>query len=189
MGLLSPLRIQRPRTGVKGMIESRAPRKRGLPLGTRFPVGPRFEKKVHKTDGCWFWTGAKTRDGYGVIIDGGVMKSAHRVAWELYRGPIPKQETTQHGCCVLHRCDNPCCVNPDHLFLGSQLDNIADAVAKGRNRNGSAKRFLAQCKRGHDLAGDNLHFRPDGRRECAQCQRIRSRNQRARQRELRAGRQ
>lgn len=105
-------------------------------------LAARFWAKVVKTDGCWRWLGY-TVDRYGrIALDGGrgaPCAGAHRVSWELHNGPIPE------GMCVLHRCDNPPCVNPDHLFLGTQLDNIADRVRKGRNgdlsgqNNGRAK--------------------------------------------------
>ena len=79
------------------------------------------------TSGCFLWTGAVDGCGYGWIgaRNRGMLR-AHRVSWELHRGPIPL------GMCVLHRCDNPPCVNPEHLFLGTQWDNTNDCKAKGR---------------------------------------------------------
>lgn len=82
---------------------------------------------------CIPWTGYLT-DGYGAIripgCRGGTRYKAHRVAWEIFRGPIP------HGSHVLHVCDNRCCVNPSHLFLGTNKDNIVDMMHKGRQSRG-----------------------------------------------------
>lgn len=92
----------------------------------------RFHDKVmpEPNTGCWLWFGATKELGYGVIglgrRDQGTAK-AHRVAWELYRRPL------QEGECVLHRCDQPSCVNPAHLFCGTLADNMQDCVRKGRN--------------------------------------------------------
>lgn len=87
-----------------------------------------FWSMVSKSEGCWTWTGQHTRAGYGHIsFMGHRWRYAHRVAWELSNGPIP------HGRLVCHRCDNPGCVRPDHLFLGTQADNMRDMVSKGRN--------------------------------------------------------
>lgn len=85
--------------------------------------------------GCILWTGSTCRRGYGIVGVGGRkagVASSHRVAWMLTNGPIPD------GLFVCHRCDNPPCVNPDHLFLGTNQDNVDDMVAKGRNRKGVA---------------------------------------------------
>lgn len=91
----------------------------------------RFWAKVQKTEGCWYWTGAKLRSGYGVIGLGrrqkGNTKLAHRLSYEWTHGPLP--EAAQ----VCHHCDTPCCVRPDHLFPGSQRDNVQDCVRKGRH--------------------------------------------------------
>jgi len=87
----------------------------------------RFERKFQKSNGCWEWTASKTSLGYGQFNLFGT-KKAHRVAWSIYRGAIPG------GMCVLHKCDNPSCVNPDHLFLGTLSDNMQDCFNKGRGK-------------------------------------------------------
>jgi hypothetical protein len=86
---------------------------------------------------CWLWTGGLHHQGYGRFKFKGKLRLAHRLSWEFTRGHII---TTTH---VLHRCDNPPCVNPNHLFLGSHLDNMRDMKSKNRHphgeRNGSSK--------------------------------------------------
>lgn len=80
---------------------------------------------------CWLWLAATNPSGYGKMSKGGhaaPLVAAHRLSWELHYGPVPD------GLFVLHRCDNPPCVRPDHLFLGTHDDNMADATAKGRMR-------------------------------------------------------
>ena len=95
----------------------------------------RFLSKIKKTDTCWIWAANKWR-GYGKIRINNINYRAHRVAYELFKGAIPK------GKLVCHTCDNPSCCNPKHLFLGSQQENIRDMVKKGRqhcpNQLGSA---------------------------------------------------
>ena len=81
--------------------------------------------------GCWLWTGAIKKDGYGAFQVGWrEQERTHRVAWQVFRGPIPSEQL------VLHRCDVRSCVNPEHLFLGTNDDNMADMVAKGRSAHG-----------------------------------------------------
>lgn len=78
---------------------------------------------------CWIWTGGKKRKGYGAVSYHGKTDRSHRLAWRLTNGPIPPETP-----CVLHRCDNPPCCNPSHLFLGDNAANTRDMVAKGRHR-------------------------------------------------------
>ncbi|MDE2389926.1 MAG: HNH endonuclease [Betaproteobacteria bacterium] len=108
----------------------------GLPIALRLSRGSVRNDKT----GCIEWTGSKNRKGYGKIGIGSNTKlTTHRVAWGEAHGPIP------NGMCVLHRCDNPACINIEHLFLGTFADNHKDMDAKGRrgvlrgHSNGSAK--------------------------------------------------
>lgn len=95
----------------------------------------RFLKYIFPLKGCWVWNGAKSRGGYGHFQ---ITKSGkrcdivtHRLSYELFKGKIPK------GCLVCHSCDNPPCVNPFHLFVGSYRDNLIDSIKKGRWHNGT----------------------------------------------------
>lgn len=97
----------------------------------RTPIEERFWPKTKKVGDCLEWQGVRGKAGYGKTGAGGrggKTLLTHRLAWELTNGPIPE------GMCVCHTCDNPPCVNPDHLWLGTHDDNMRDKVAKGRSR-------------------------------------------------------
>jgi len=128
----------------KGKLKGRIPWNKGIPhseetkkkiseikikKAKRIPLKQRFWTKVKKTEYCWLWTAGVNTYGYGKIGLGGRKRGsthAHRVSWMLHNSKIPK------GIFVLHKCDNPLCVNPKHLFLGTAKDNIQDAIKKGR---------------------------------------------------------
>lgn len=95
----------------------------------------RFWSKVNKktNSGCWEWTARKNDDGYGTIKINNKQCYSHRFSWQLFNGFILK------GLFVLHKCDNPSCVNPDHLFLGTKKDNAKDRDNKGRGLKGRKK--------------------------------------------------
>lgn len=97
-------------------------------------IEKRFWAKVNKTDGCWLWTGSTRWFGHGALHVNGRRTLTHRYSWTLANGPIPD------GQSVLHRCDTPACVRPDHLFLGTQTDNVADMVQKNRQARGPKPR-------------------------------------------------
>lgn len=122
------------------------------------------------TTECIEWWGGKANSGgYGFLRVSGQPRQAHRHVWEECFGPIPE------GMYVCHHCDNPPCVNPEHLFLGTQSDNMRDREAKGRaNRAASRK---THCPQGHPYDGENT-YRPPGNpnhRMCRICVRERHR--------------
>jgi len=128
-------------------------------------VNERFLNKIsiEPNSGCWLWTAAVDPNGYGnfhVNVHEG-LKKAHRVSWDLFRGSIPEDT------CVCHHCDNPPCVNPEHLFLGTTKDNMGDMSRKGRQNN----QKKTHCKRGHPLTPENnlAHATRKGFRACAAC--------------------
>lgn len=113
---------------------------------------------------CWIWTGARGQSGHGqFFLRKHVSVPAHRFAWSLANGPIPD------GLLGCHHCDNPPCVRPSHIFIGTQLENIADCIRKGRHW----KVGMTHCHRGHLLAAGNVVNLPDGYRACRTCKRAR----------------
>ncbi len=94
-------------------------------------IDERFWAKVHiDSSACWEWTAGRVTDGYGCFWVDGRNIRANRMSWQMFYGEIPP------GIFVLHRCDNPACVRPDHLFLGTNADNMRDCAQKGRIANG-----------------------------------------------------
>jgi hypothetical protein len=106
------------------------------------PLLDRFNEKwmPEPNSGCWLWLGATNADGYGRINTGGFIENAHRASWMLYRSAVPL------GLHVLHRCDVPGCVNPQHLFLGDNDANVADKTAKGRAAKKLSQEDVAAIK-------------------------------------------
>lgn len=130
--------------------------------GKTKPAFDRFWSKVKitSTEGCWLWLGGKKRNGYGTFRSEGKTYTAHRVAWFYLYGELPPSHML-----ACHTCDNPSCVNPSHLFLGTHSDNALDSVVKGRWANPKT----THCPHGHPYAGENLRYTPDGARVCRTC--------------------
>lgn len=140
-------------------LAAMAERKRGTAL-------QRWAWKVKITDGCWPWLGPVGSHGYGslhVAVDGkNVNVLAHRLAYELFVGTIPE------GLYVCHHCDNRRCVRPDHLFVGTNRENILDAISKGIPVG--RPRTTTHCRKGHLRTPENTRIK-SGWKVCRICQR------------------
>jgi len=121
----------------------------------------RFNQQTKMNKGCLEWQGHLLHNGYGQMRVNGKRIKAHRFAWESVNGDIPD------GLLVLHKCDNPRCVNIEHLYLGTQKENARDRDSRGRN--GFSKK--TRCKRGHEFTEENT-YKWKGKRICRACKKL-----------------
>lgn len=128
------------------------------------PIAVRFWRKVQRGAGCWLWAGSKYSNGYGRVWDGRKLTRAHRVAMRLVLGRELGADEY-----VLHSCDNPLCVKPAHLRIGTQAENMADMSARKRTRGAQ----ITHCPSGHEYNEANTKWYR-GRRYCRLCPRHRS---------------
>ena len=143
--------------------------RRSQSLGNAIPA--RFWKYVYKTDSCWFWIGFTNEKGYGIFNfkQKTPLRRAHHVAWFFAHGVWPSY--------LMHTCDTPQCVNPDHLRESTNLENHQDSSRKGVNPN--LERMNKQfCKWGHPRTETNLYTSKDGPRQCRVCAKLRARRRR-----------
>lgn len=125
-----------------------------------------FWAKVAKGDGCWEWQGATTNGGYGSFTENRRGVRAHRYSYRLHYGPFDER------LLVCHSCDNPKCVRPDHLWLGTSAQNERDKILKGRH----SEQRKTHCPRGHEYTAENTYIAPSRTKsECLQCKRDRDR--------------
>jgi hypothetical protein len=134
----------------------------------------RFWDKVDKSGDCWLWTASKTHQGYGYFRFDGTMRKAHRMSWLLANGEIPDEMF------VCHTCDNPSCVNPEHLWLGNNQDNMDDMNIKSRH----AMTKRTHCPKGHEYDEQNTRkytnpITGQFMRACRKCDSVRKQKIRA----------
>ena len=128
------------------------------------PIEERMLSKINKTDSCWLWTGKPANNGYGRLQIDGKSSRAHRLAYQLWIGPIPPDKPQ-----VNHHCDIPLCVNPKHLYAGTAKQNMDDMNSRGRNHEFNK----THCPQGHEYNEINTHIDKNNARHCRECDRIR----------------
>jgi hypothetical protein len=124
--------------------------------------------KTKQNGDCLEFTGALSDLGYGKVGYKGKVYMAHRLAYQLKNGGIPT------GAVICHKCDNPACINPEHLFVGTHKDNIQDMIQKGR-RKGRTRKDV--CVNGHEMSGDNVYIYKTDKyniRQCKACKKTRT---------------
>lgn len=135
-----------------------------------------FWANVEKTDSCWIWRGCKDKDGYGLWTINYKQWRGHRFSFWVTHGKINTKSM------ICHTCDNPSCVNPDHLYEGNATTNNRDTVNRGRYTNVFKER--THCFNGHLFEGENLYY-DSKKRVCKICRRIHDKNRYIRDKEKR----
>jgi hypothetical protein len=127
-------------------------------------VEERFFEKVNITDSCWIWIGTPNRDGYGRMSVNKKQYLAHRLSYQIHKGEI------SNDLCVCHTCDNPSCVNPEHLWIGTHQNNVTDKVNKNRHAKGKMlpNGSKTHCIYGHEFNEENTYLF-NGKRACRIC--------------------
>jgi len=141
-------------------------------LKTKLSDADRFFARVNMftESGCWEWEGCLIRDSYGHFSVKGKAVKAHRWSYAYFNEAITK------SLLVRHACDNAACVNPKHLLLGTQKQNMEDMIARGRSRHEKQ----THCLRGHEFTTENTYWRSERRRTCRKCRVIHNREYRSR---------
>ena len=135
---------------------------------SRYPRVSMIDNMRLDSNGCWNWTGSRKHNGYGQMRFAGKIERVHRVSAHCFL-KFDLSSKLQ----VLHRCDNRACFNPKHLFVGTQLENMRDAISKGKHI-ACVRKEMTTCPNGHAYTPSNV-YRVSGGRECLTCRRARGR--------------